>query len=303
MSFEKLTSRVIIRAQLIAGTGLHIGAGSSSIDPSATDSPVIRDARGLPFIPGSSLKGALRSHLESLVRGLGREDFWSCDPIADPCVPAENRNDRNGKPGMKEIKEAAEKAATPAGGQVDRALYDEQVTRDLEKQTCTVCKLFGSPWLSSRILFKDSFVSDPGLTRRVDLRDGVGIDRDTETARGGVKYDFEVVPPTAAFSVEVVVENADVDEHFMGLLALGLREMEHGRVTLGGKTTRGLGRVRLAPASIELIDGAGLFDYLIAGEGKIITDAALRDYLDTGIRRLAAKLKAGSDNHAQEAAQ
>ena len=297
MSFEKLTSRVTIRGMLIAETGLHIGAGSSSIDPSATDSPVIRDGRGLPFIPGSSLKGALRAHLESVVRSLSRTGFESCDPLADPCIPSEKRGV---KAGIKEIKEKAEKDAT-SDGQLNRVLYDDLVTAQIENQSCIVCQLFGSPWLSSRVLIRDSFVAEPHLAGRVELRDGVGIDRDTETARKGVKYDFEVIPATTSFLVEIVVENADDD--LAGLFAVGLREMEQGRVALGGKATRGLGVVRLTTTEIELIDGSDLLEYFIKGKGKGITGPELHSYFEANIRKLASKLSPGGENDAQEVAQ
>jgi len=46
-------------------TGLHIGAGKDSIEIGGVDMPVIKDARTQePYIPGSSLKGKMRSLLE-----------------------------------------------------------------------------------------------------------------------------------------------------------------------------------------------------------------------------------------------
>lgn len=46
-------------------SGLHIGAGEGEIRIGGTDKPVIRDAiTQLPIIPGSSLKGKMRSLLE-----------------------------------------------------------------------------------------------------------------------------------------------------------------------------------------------------------------------------------------------
>ena len=41
-----------------------------------------------------------------------------------------------------------------------------------------------------------------------ELRDGVAIDRDSEKAIDGLKYDFEVVPASAAFDLEITLENA-----------------------------------------------------------------------------------------------
>lgn len=46
-------------------TGLHIGGGTESIEIGGIDNPVIKDPRtGYPYIPGSSLKGKMRSLLE-----------------------------------------------------------------------------------------------------------------------------------------------------------------------------------------------------------------------------------------------
>lgn len=293
MTFDRFTSRIVVRGQVSAETGLHIGVGSSSLDPSATDSPVIRDAAGRPFIPGSSFKGAFRAHLESLVRGLARSGLSACDPLADPCIP--NRK-QNGKLGIEELKTQAEKEATE-NGRLNRARYDEMLTENILSQSCDVCRLFGSPWLSSHVMIKDLFVNPEWWAGRVELRDGVGIDRDTETARQGVKYDFEVVPASTRFNLEIVVENAD--DESLGLLAIGLRELEQGRVALGGKTTRGLGSVRLELQELEVVgddvaeilDGEGsadLVEYLISGKGKTLRGTELRDYLKEKVRAFAA---------------
>lgn len=297
MSFEKFQTRIIVRGQVSAETGLHIGVGSSSLDPSATDSPVIRDAAGRPFIPGSSFKGAFRAHLESLVRGLNRGGLSACDPLADPCIPNKSQN---GKLGIEDLKAQAEEKATE-DGRVNRVKYDEILTEKIVSQSCDVCRLFGSPWLASHVMIKDLFVDPDWWAGRVELRDGVGIDRDTETARQGVKYDFEVVPASTRFNLEIVVENAD--DELLGLLAIGLRELEQGRVSLGGKTTRGLGSVRLELQELEVVgddladalDGEGsadLVEYLISGRGKTLRGNELREYLDEKVKAFtAAKLQ------------
>lgn len=44
-------------------TGLHIGGSKSSLDIGGLDSPVIKTPQGVPYIPGSSLKGKIRSLL------------------------------------------------------------------------------------------------------------------------------------------------------------------------------------------------------------------------------------------------
>ncbi|MDR3292437.1 MAG: type III-A CRISPR-associated RAMP protein Csm3 [Methanobrevibacter sp.] len=55
----------LIEGKIVLKTGLHIGDSKDSIEIGVIDNPIIRDKlSGLPFIPGSSLKGKLRSLLE-----------------------------------------------------------------------------------------------------------------------------------------------------------------------------------------------------------------------------------------------
>jgi CRISPR-associated RAMP protein (TIGR02581 family) len=233
----------------------------------------------------------LRSHLESLLRGLDRANLRSCDPLADPCISKDD---------LKNLQARAEKEAEKAGSKgspLYQAMYDESLTQEILKASCNVCKVFGSPWLAARVMIKDLFVDSGWWAGRFDLRDGVGIDRDTETARQGIKYDFEVVPASTRFRLEMVVENGD--EQSIGLLIIGLRELEQGRVSLGGKTTRGLGHISLEIEDVEVIgdnaaaaiEGEGstdLLDYLISGSGRKLKGAAMRDYFKNKVEAFAA---------------
>lgn len=45
-------------------TGLHIGAGNDVIEIGGLDNPVVKDRDGRPYIPGSSIRGKLRSIME-----------------------------------------------------------------------------------------------------------------------------------------------------------------------------------------------------------------------------------------------
>lgn len=55
----------IINGKIILKTGLHVGDSKDSIEIGVIDNPIIRDRiSGFPYIPGSSLKGKLRSLLE-----------------------------------------------------------------------------------------------------------------------------------------------------------------------------------------------------------------------------------------------
>lgn len=55
----------ILRGKFECQTGLHIGGSKEKLEIGGVDSPVIRDPRTrFPYVPGSSLKGKLRSLLE-----------------------------------------------------------------------------------------------------------------------------------------------------------------------------------------------------------------------------------------------
>lgn len=59
----KLQEKIAITGTITAITGLHIGGSKSSIEIGGMDNIVIKTPNGVPFIPGSSLKGKLRSLL------------------------------------------------------------------------------------------------------------------------------------------------------------------------------------------------------------------------------------------------
>lgn len=62
--------KLLIQCDLIVRTGMHIGASDAFSAIGAVDSPVVRDPRtGDPIVPGSSLKGKLRTLLVRSISG------------------------------------------------------------------------------------------------------------------------------------------------------------------------------------------------------------------------------------------
>ena len=62
-----LHGRIFLRAEIELLTGLHIGGAAGGLEIGGVDKPVIRNARtNQPYIPGSSLKGKLRSLMEKV---------------------------------------------------------------------------------------------------------------------------------------------------------------------------------------------------------------------------------------------
>ncbi|MFZ5917324.1 MAG: type III-A CRISPR-associated RAMP protein Csm3 [Chloroflexota bacterium] len=79
MTQVQLFGRVIVTGRIRALTGLHIGGSPGALAIGNVDMPVIRDAvTGRPYIPGSSLKGKMRSLAEKITgapqnKSIGRD--------------------------------------------------------------------------------------------------------------------------------------------------------------------------------------------------------------------------------------
>lgn len=64
----KLCAIHTITGQIRLRSGLHIGAGKDTVEIGGLDQPIVKDPlSGAPYIPGSSLKGKMRSLLETAV--------------------------------------------------------------------------------------------------------------------------------------------------------------------------------------------------------------------------------------------
>ncbi|MGI0485034.1 CRISPR-associated RAMP protein Csx7 [Pantanalinema rosaneae CENA516] len=226
--FDIFRSRLELKGTLTTVTALRISQGRST-EPIGSDLPVVKDALGRPLIPGSSFKGALRSRLESFLRGI--DPSFADDPSSLTSPDSMNA--------IKALKERYED--------------DAVLTQEILKQTDFASRLFGSPWVASKFQVRDLTVQPEAWFGQYQERDGVSIDRDTETASDGKLYDFQVVPAGTPFEFQAVVENAEDWE--LGLLMIGLHQFETEQIPLGGGRSRGLGVVRLE------IDQMGWFDY------------------------------------------
>jgi len=82
----KLKGHACISGVITCKTGMRIGGSKDDIDVGGTDSPIIRDPlTGLPYIPGSSLKGKLRSYLEYKY-GKVKQKGLPCGCCNDDCL-------------------------------------------------------------------------------------------------------------------------------------------------------------------------------------------------------------------------
>jgi CRISPR-associated RAMP protein (TIGR02581 family) len=270
--FDIFKNRLEITGTLTTVTALRISQGRST-EPIGSDLPVIKDALGRPLIPGSSFKGALRSRLESFLRGIVGSDRKL---VANPAI--ENEWSITAQ----EIKQIKQNFSD------DQALTDE-----ILKHTDLVSHLFGSPWMASKFQVRDLTVQPDAWFGQYQERDGVAIDRDTETAADGKLYDYQVVPAATPFDFKAVVENAHDWE--LGLLMIGLHQFETEQIPLGGGRARGLGVVKLEIDKMRWIDVEDhpelLLEYLkklVMGDETAYEDAAA--YKDEWVQKLIDRL-------------
>lgn len=234
MLYHRFENRTIITGVLEAIDPLHIGASAKeSLNPVDLDQHVLKDAAGNPVIPGSSIKGVVRSRFEAVMRSL---DLPVCDIFnTEDSACATNQ-------AIKHV-------------QKDNRLSDAAKAETLYDMSCVVCQLFGGRAVAGKLRFKDcSYI---GETCAFEKRDGVAIDRDTGAAAGGKKYDFEIIPKGSCFDFTLVAENLDAQQETYLAFILRMLEgkdiVEGDYLSIGGKTTRGLGRVRLKDVKTETL--------------------------------------------------
>lgn len=228
--FETFRNRLEMTGQLVTITALRISAGRST-DPLSVDLPVIKDVLNRPLIPGASFKGALRSRLESMVRSIHP------DLAKDPSALTESAV-------TNQVRQVKEKYKD----------NDAQLTQTLLQLNYTdlVSQVFGTPWLAGKLQIADLTVLPEFWFGQYQERNGVAIDRDTETASNGKLYEFQVVPAGTFFQFSAVLENAEDWE--LGLLLLGLHQFKTRQIPLGGGRSRGLGVVELQISHMQWND-------------------------------------------------
>lgn len=250
-------NRYLFSGVLALKTGLHIGSGRGDY---TTDSLIIKNLNNTPIIPGSSLRGVFRSHVERMLSALSETkvfpDLWSCQ-LFEP--------DLNGKIciGSQSNQQSIAQAKS-LNQQIENSGL-EAIWEDLERYLCTTCKLFGAgSFWASKIRFSD-LIPLEGEKPATQVRHGVGINRDTGTAANQVKFDQEVLESDLKFQFEMIGEN--LSEIDLMLIAMGLSAMLSGELTIGGSTSRGLGVVKLiddsrAVQSVQLSNRQELIGYL-----------------------------------------
>jgi CRISPR-associated RAMP protein (TIGR02581 family) len=230
---NQATLELTIQTQgpLLIKSGIEGGA-----DPSVPDMQFVRSG-GQVYIPGSSLKGVVRSYAEKIARTVNPDAKrdWCCDPFDDNPNSSTCSCSRHTRVIEERVGHHERRRLTSA---------EKYKRRDC---TCRICQVFGSTALASRIKFNDAYATD-GHDPMTETRTSVAIDRILGSVAQG-PFDFEVVT-TASFKTSIHLRNFELWQ--LGLLALVVRDLEEGLIPIGFGKSRGLGEVEAKVQSFSV---------------------------------------------------
>lgn len=184
-----------------------------------------------PFIPGSSLKGVIRSYAEKICRSLRQDPVPVCLPYVEP------GKERNG--------EQKQASCGLRIEQINKNKKDIRISAtEAYRLSCPACRTFGSHGFIGRLATSDAYLTESFKKNNkclLELRDGVAIDRLTGGPVGKAKYDLEVLTK-GEFLSHIDIHN--FERWQLGLVGLVLRDLEEGLIRIGLGKSRGLGRIR-----------------------------------------------------------
>ncbi|NEP56350.1 MAG: CRISPR-associated protein [Symploca sp. SIO2G7] len=192
-----------------------IKSGKEGADPTKPDMEFVETyhAGGRSvYLPGSSLKGAIRAHAERIVRTVGRDRkpdnaniLWANDPLKDQYDYLK-----------------------------DKSAYD------IYRLSSFTDQMFGNTAIASRIRIEDAY-PDKSQSLKIEERNGVAIDRVFCSVAVG-PFNYQVCT-AGAFKTKIHLKNFSLAQ--LGLIGLVLRDLDEGWFGLGFAKSRGLGMVEV----------------------------------------------------------
>jgi len=237
---KKIVNEAHLTLRITTTGPLLIKSGRATVSgPDMTPVLTFRNGKQEVFIPGSSLKGVFRSHIEKVICSLKPR-------VA--CYPFSSNEDKEADIELRR-RDYAESCSAKFTG----AGHSNDTTEQVYSQSCPVCRLFGSTGFIGRVAIGDAYV----VTEQTkEQRDGVGIDRLTGGASNGAKFELEVVSTGVAFETDIHLRNFEVWQ--LGMLFVVLQDLEDELIRIGSGRSRGLGKVKaeLSGASGGIITSA-----------------------------------------------
>lgn len=224
--FDRQVNQVRLEIAISPQGPLLIRSGRTGVDPSRPQLECVRTSFGgrpTVYIPGSSLKGVLRSHSERLLRS---EDIRVHDPFDT---------------------------------HTHQAFTQKSPFATVFEGTTPIGRTYGSVHLRGAMAISDlvpggletAGSADQELQLKkanaTEQRNGVGIDRLLGSAKSGALFDQEVVVD-GSFEGRIVLRNVQLYQ--VALVLFALRDLDEGLIQLGSGTTRGNGWVAVSVRQI-----------------------------------------------------
>lgn len=218
---KRLVNHCTINLSLIPDGPILIKSGKEGADPTKPDMEFVETyhAGGKTiYLPGSSLKGAIRAHAERIVRTVGSDrpptnhdnfELWANDPLHD---------EYKYLPDNKSGKASAE----------------------IYKYSSFTDQLFGNTAIASRLRIEDAY-PDKSQPLKTEERNGVAIDRVFGSVAVG-PFNYQVCT-AGEFQTKIHLKNFTLAQ--LGLIGLVLRDLNDGWFGIGFAKSRGLGTVKI----------------------------------------------------------
>jgi CRISPR/Cas system CSM-associated protein Csm3 (group 7 of RAMP superfamily) len=205
---KRFVNHCTIELNLIPDGPILIKSGKEGADPTKPDMEFVetyhQGGRTI-YLPGSSLKGAIRAHAERIVRTIGSDGngLWANDPLNDK-----------------------------------REYLEKKSTSEIYKLSCFTDQLFGSTAIASRLRIEDAYPID-STKLKLEERNGVAIDRVFGSVAVG-PFNYQVCT-SGEFRTKIHLKNFTLAQ--LGLIGLVLRDLNDGWFGIGFAKSRGLGTV------------------------------------------------------------
>ena len=224
MANKKVIRYVQYALRLGVKSPLCVSGGADDV----TDCDVQKDFDGRPFIPGTSLAGALRGYLEECAEDGNTQDI--------DALFGYSKQEKGNKEDKKEKEDK--------DGKKPKADKDGQ----------------GTIGTMSRVQ-----ISDLRFANGVELiiRDGIRLEHKLTVK--GAKFDMEAIDTGAACEgfLLLIIREGDDGDRFMTLVEQALAGLMHGEIRLGANKNRGFGELTVLKAKKKIFTAQNIHDWLV----------------------------------------
>ena len=214
---KRFVNQCTIDLTLVPCGPILIKSGKEGADPTKPDMEFVETyhagGRSI-YLPGSSLKGAIRAHAERIVRTVGRDKrptngnaLWASNPL-----------------------------------NLDELKYLDTLSdsKDIYRLSSFTDQMFGNTSIASRVRIEDAYPLD-SKQLKIEERNGVAIDRVFGSVAVG-PFNYQVCT-SGQFHTKIHLKNFSLAQ--LGLIGLVLRDLDEGWFGLGFAKSRGLGMVEV----------------------------------------------------------